>query len=95
MFVRTLNSSPSIHISCTDRGERSCFGVWPALGEEMSLSRRGEPMRRGGIGGSSGRTWRRALRAEVRRGRAGGVGMAGVGRSCGVEDMKRRAEDVV
>jgi hypothetical protein len=64
-------------------------------GEVMSFSRRGEPMRRGGMGGSSGRTWRWVLQVEVRRGRAGGVGMVGVeSRSCG-EDMCGQCSRVV
>ena len=45
-------------------------------------------MRRGGIGGSSGRTWRRVLRAEVRRGRAGGEDMVGVERTWVEEDIE-------
>ena len=54
----------------------------------MSLSSKGEPTRRGGIGGSSARvgSWRRVLRVEVLRGKGCGAGIGGVDRTCG-EDM--------
>lgn len=74
------NSFPSIHRA------RGCIET-PGL--EASRSSSGEPMRRGGMGGSSwrGGSWRRVLRAEVLRGRGGGV------RTTWEEDMAE-GEDV-
>ena len=71
------NSSPSNH---------SCFwilGVRVAGSGLMSLSRRAEPTRRGGTGGSFGWRGRCSLeREEMRRGKGGGEGR-GAGMSCG------------
>lgn len=82
VWAEVPNSSPSI--------QAPAARFWWAfvLEDAMSLSRRGEPTRRGGMGGSSGRVGsvRRVLRDEVRRGKGGGVGMAGVERTCG-DDM--------
>lgn len=54
-FLFVLNSSPSSQRPAAD------FAAECLVGVERSLSRSGEPMRRGGMGGSSGRTWRRVL----------------------------------
>lgn len=54
-FLLVLNSSPSSQSPAADLAVECLVGV------ESSLSRNGDPMRRGGMGGSSGRTWRRVL----------------------------------
>ncbi len=74
------NSSPSNH---------SCFwilGVRVTGSGRLSLSRRTEPTRRGGMGGSPGWDGKCSLEREAMRGKTGGEGR-GAGISWG-EDMR-------